>query len=284
MFVGSDYSQQEPRILAEISQDPVLIDNYNSGRDIYATLASMAYKLPYEQCTKDTPDGKVRRDHGKTLLLALSYGMQAQSLSNSLGISLQEGQALFETFRANLHVAFEYGDSVKRFCKLNGYIKTLWGRKRRFPDYQLPEFSVEGEISSKAKQEIIHRIRRARYNQRWDLIQQIQQDHGMKIIIHDNTRAIRDCETQILNSKVQGSAAEMTKLALIMCNYDKELLSIDARPVLAIHDELILEAPIEYAERAKVRLEEIMIEAARQRVKSVSFKAEGEVMTFWHKD
>lgn len=80
------------------------------------------------------------------------------------------------------------------------------------------------------------------------------------------------------------SAAEMTKLALIMCNYDEELVAMDARPVLAIHDELILEAPIEHAERAKTRLEEIMIEAARQRVKSVSFKAEGEVMTFWHKD
>ena len=80
------------------------------------------------------------------------------------------------------------------------------------------------------------------------------------------------------------SAADMTKVALNMANNDEELKAMGAFPVMAIHDEIIIEAPKEFAEQAKERLEYLMIEAARQKVKLVPFKAEGEVMERWIKD
>lgn len=76
----------------------------------------------------------------------------------------------------------------------------------------------------------------------------------------------------------------MTKVALNMANNDEELKAMGAFPVMAIHDEIIIEAPKEFAVQAKERLEYLMIEAARQKVKLVPFKAEGEVMERWIKD
>lgn len=282
VFVGADYSAQEPRILTEISQDPVLLDNYRKGKDIYSTLASMAYKLPYEQCTKDTKDGKVRRNHGKVLQLALSYGMQANALGIQLGVQKEEADILYSAFRDNLSVAFDYGEKVKRFCKTNGYVKTLWGRKRRFPDYTLPSFEIVGDISKEKKHALVQRLNKTNRQNRDSVISEIESNNGVSVV--DNTFKIRSCETQILNSVVQGSAADMTKVALIKINNDSELISMDARPVLAIHDEIILECPKEYSEQAMKRLEHLMIEAARERVTTVPFKAEGEVMDRWHKD
>lgn len=76
----------------------------------------------------------------------------------------------------------------------------------------------------------------------------------------------------------------MTKVALILIDRDEFLNSIDAKPVLAIHDEIILEAPKEHAEAVTKRLEELMVEAAYQKISKVPFKAEGEVMERWVKD
>ena len=120
VFVGADYSSQEPRLLAEVSQDPMLIENFRSDRDIYSTLISLAMKLPYEACTKDTKEGKTRRNKGKILQLALSYGMQTKALAQQLDMNQEEAQELYTNFRDNLHTAFEYGEQVKGFCKVNG--------------------------------------------------------------------------------------------------------------------------------------------------------------------
>ena len=242
----------------------------------------MAYKLPYDACTKETKEGKVRRNHGKVLQLALSYGMQVNALAVQLDIEYDEAKVLFDTFRENLAVAFEFGEQMKAFCKKTGYVKTLWGRKRRFPDYLLPPYEVIGSISPEKKRMIIQKLSRTRRNEKQDVIASFESDYNVKI--NDNTFKIRQCDTQILNSIVQGSAADMTKVAMIMANTDPELISLDARPVLVIHDEIILECPKENAEQAKNRLEQVMIMAAGQKVKTVAFKAEGEVMERWHKD
>ena len=76
----------------------------------------------------------------------------------------------------------------------------------------------------------------------------------------------------------------MTKVALLLLAKDEYLNSIDAKPVLAIHDEIILEAPKEHAEQAMKRLEELMVQAAQKKVKTVPFEVAGEVMERWVKD
>lgn len=273
---------QEPRILAAVSKDPVMVDNYLHDKDIYSTLASMAYKLPYDQCTKDTPEGKVRRNHGKVLQLALSYGMQVRSLSQQLSISVEEAQELYDAFKRNLHVAFEYGESARRFCRANGYVKTLWGRKRRFPAYTLPPYEVLGDVSPERRQAILSRVRKARWDERYDLIQALSSEYGVTII--DNTREQRAADTQILNSIIQGSAAEMTKMAMVLIANDPQMKEWKANLVLVIHDEIIVECPKENAEKVAVRLEQLMSESAKTRIEHMPFKAESEVMERWHKD
>ena len=260
----------------------MLVKNFLDDRDMYSTIASMAYNLPYEECTKDTKEGKVRRNHGKVLQLAISYGMQAKSLSNQLNISLDEAKVLHATLKQNLNRAFSYGDEQKFFCKQTGYVKTLWGRKRRFPDYRLEPFEVLGNVPKEKKMAIVQQLKRARYFDRYELINELSYKYGVTIV--DNNKKIRDCETQILNSIIQGSAAEMTKVALLLIDNDEFLCSIDAKPILAIHDEIILEAPKEHAEAVTKRLEELMVAAAQQRVTTVPFKAEGGIMERWFKD
>ena len=265
-----------------MSRDPILMDNFMQDKDIYSTLASTAYKLPYEQCTKNTPEGKVRRNHGKVLLLALSYGMRAKSLAQSLGISVQEATAIYDGFVDELHVAFEYGDKVRRFCRANGYAKTIFGRKRRFPAYTLPEYEVRGEVPIDTKREIIRKIKRAYWTDRYNVIADLETRYSCSII--DNTKEINKGETEILNSVIQGSAALMTKLALIKVHTDKRLIELGAFPVLAIHDEIIMEVPKENADKAVKIMEECMLSAAKEMVEDVPFKAEGEILERWYKD
>lgn len=202
VFVGADYHSQEPAILADVSGDQVLVKSFRDKRDMYSTLASMAYDLPYEECTKDTKEGKVRRNHGKVLLLAISYGMQYKSLSSQLNISADEAKKLLKTLKENLHTAFEYGDTQKQFCKRTGYVKTLWGRKRRFPDYTLAPYEVVGNIAKDKAIQIQKQIQRANYYDRNDVINQLSAQYGVSVV--DNTYNIRRCETQILNSIIQG--------------------------------------------------------------------------------
>lgn len=202
VFVGSDYNSQEPRLLADVSGDQILIQSFLDNRDMYSTLASMAYNLPYEECTKDTKEGKVRRNHGKVLLLAISYGMQYKSLSSQLNISADEAKKLLQTMKANLYKAFEYGDTQKQFCKRTGYVKTLWGRKRRFPDYTLAPYEVVGNIAKDKAIQIQNQIQRTNYYDRNDVINQLSAQYGVSVV--DNTYNIRRCETQILNSIIQG--------------------------------------------------------------------------------
>lgn len=282
VFVGADFNAQEPKILAHVSQEPVLLNNFALGLDVYSTLASSAYKLPYDQCTKHTKEGALKRNHGKVLLLALSYGMQVKSLSQQLKISYDEAKLLFDDFREEMHVAFEYGEKVRRECKSRGYVKTLWGRKRRFPDYRLPEYVVNGTMSSEVKKSIIQRIKRAHWRERYDVIKELEFRHSCTIV--DNGKKIRECETEILNSVIQGSAVDMIKVAMVKAFHDEEFNRLRAKLVLQVHDELIVECPKENAQEVKELLSRIMVAAAASKIKDVPFTAEGDIMERWVKD
>ena len=282
IFISADFSSQEPRILTEVSQDPILLDNFIHNRDIYSTLISIAIKEPYEKCTKDTPEGKKRRNQGKKLQLALSYGMQYRSLAVELKIMEEEAKALYATFKENLSGVFEYEDRLKAFCRRNGYVKTLWGRKRRFPEYMLQDYEIVGDMPQAKKNVLISRIRKAWFKNRPDVIQEIQDKYG--VVVVDNYRKIHDAETQIMNAVIQGSASDMTKVALLFVHYDEVLRSYGSHVVLVIHDEIIIECPKEHQEVCAKRLEELMVKAAQTKVKSIPFASESEVMDRWYKD
>ena len=91
VMMSSDYSQQEPKLTAFVSQEPKMIQTFQEGRDIYATIASIAFNVPYEECLEFhpvtheyQPEGKARRSTAKVLVLGVNYGMSVQSIGQDL--------------------------------------------------------------------------------------------------------------------------------------------------------------------------------------------------------
>ncbi|WP_353856812.1 DNA polymerase [Bacillus sp. Bos-x628] len=140
LILGLDFKAQEPRMLAHYTQEPILVDNYTKGRDLYATLASEFYGKSYEECYK-TPDGEDTKERKtfKVVVLAIMYGMGGKSLGNSLGIKEKEAQAIIDKF----YVQFP---KVAQFVKKNtveacrqGFVEMKLGdvvRKRRLPFFR----------------------------------------------------------------------------------------------------------------------------------------------------
>lgn len=140
LILGLDFSAQEPRMLTHYTQEPILIDNYQKGRDLYATLASEFYNKPYEECYKnaDGSDTKERKEF-KVVVLAIMYGMGAGSLGGALGISSQQAQAMIDKFYNKFpKVAQFVKQNTLEACK-QGYVEMKLGdlvRKRRLPFFR----------------------------------------------------------------------------------------------------------------------------------------------------
>lgn len=140
LILGLDFSAQEPRMLAHYTQEPILIENYQAGRDLYATLGSEFYNLPYEQCYKN-PDGsdtKIRKEF-KVVVLAIMYGMGGGSLGSSLGISTKQANAMIDQFYEKFpKVAQFVASNTVEACR-KGYVEMKIGnvvRKRRLPFFR----------------------------------------------------------------------------------------------------------------------------------------------------
>jgi DNA polymerase-1 len=140
LILGLDFSAQEPRMLASYTQEPILIENYRKGRDLYATLASEFYNRPYEECYKN-PDGsdtKARKEF-KVVVLAIMYQMGAKSLGSSLGISRKQAQKMIDTFYEKFTKVAEFVRSNTAEACRQGYVEMKLGdlsRKRRFPFFR----------------------------------------------------------------------------------------------------------------------------------------------------
>ena len=182
-LVVADYSQIEPRIIASLSKDPVLVNNYLTGGDIYTTIG-------------DTMG--VDRKAGKVLVLAISYGVGPDKIAQSIGCSLTDAKKLLKDFEARFPSINTYKDSIIRLAKQKSpapYVETLFGRRRYIP-----------ELRSTDRAEL--------------------------------SRA----ERQAFNTVIQGTAADIMKLALARahsCFTDEP----DINLILTVHDELVTECP-----------------------------------------
>lgn len=140
LILGLDFSAQEPRMLAHYTQEPILLENYRKGRDLYATLASEFYGKPYEACYKkpDGSDTKERKEF-KVVVLAIMYQMGANSLGASLGISRKEAQKMIDTFYEKFSYVAQFVRSNTNEACRQGYVEMKLGdlsRKRRFPFFR----------------------------------------------------------------------------------------------------------------------------------------------------
>ncbi|GAK00885.1 DNA polymerase I [Geomicrobium sp. JCM 19055] len=156
LILGLDFSAQEPRMLAHYTQEPVLLENYANGRDLYATLASEFYNKPYEDCYKN-PDGSdtKERKEFKVIVLAIMYQMGSGSLAGSLNISNKEAKKLIDNFYKQFpQVAKFVKNNTAEACR-QGYVEMKinnYTRKRRLPFFRgkNPNFTYD-TFSTNAK-------------------------------------------------------------------------------------------------------------------------------------
>lgn len=135
LILGADFSAQEPRLLAHFTQDKVLLDIYEQGKDLYSTYASLHYKRPYEEVYKN-PDGSDTKERKafKVVILAIMYGMTEKSLADTLGINELEAKTLIDSFYKGSPRVAKWIEHNKETARKLGYVETLFGRKRRLPD------------------------------------------------------------------------------------------------------------------------------------------------------
>lgn len=296
-MMSSDYSAQEPRLTAFLANDEKMIDAFIHDRDVYANIASVAFNVPYEQCLEfhpDTheyqPDGKARRSEAKFILLGICYGRSVPSIADQLygkrddmsdEEKIKKAQFVYDAVLKSfpgLHNLMVYSE---KFAKKFGYVETILGRRRHLPDMQLPEFEfkpmsgyVNPDIdpldvaSLQNKDEIPARIvdqlskEFSNYKYYGQIAKRTKELYDQKIKVINNRPKINDAKRQTVNSRIQGSASDLTKMALLKLSNDPEWQAIGGRELIPIHDEILAEVPEIMADKGAEILSRCMIEAA----------------------
>lgn len=309
VIVGGDFSQQEPRCLAHMSDDPHMLQAYLEGKDLYATIASKIYKMPYDECKEFradgtvNPDGKARRTSVKPVLLGLMYGRGVPSIAEQMKISTQEAQKIIDDFYAEFPKVKEFVDFAQTFARDYGFVETAWGRKRRLPDMQLPPIEIKPCIKSYSDNfdpfafdatesipqddyvpdEVYRKyytlLNRARGRQQQQKVKELAEQEGYTI--KDNRGFIEDAKRQCVNSIIQGSAADMTKLTMIKIFNDEELNKLGYKLIIPVHDEVLGICPRENAKAVRDRLEYIMVHIVDGKFK-IPMKCDIEVTERWY--
>lgn len=135
VWISADYSQIEPRILAYRCDDFIMLNAYNTGKDLYSLMASQVYNVPYEMCLESAgSEAKMRRGSMKAVLLGIMYGRQAASIGQQLGMNRQQAQQFIDNFFMQYPQIKNYMDETIRMGTLLGYVTTIYDRRRRLPD------------------------------------------------------------------------------------------------------------------------------------------------------
>lgn len=297
VLISSDYSAQEPRITAFISGDPKMQQAFRDGRDVYATVASFAFGVPYEQCLEfhpETheyqPEGKQRRNEAKFILLGISYGRSVPSIADQL-----YGKRTDMTDEEKVSKAQEVYDKVlnsfphlrnamigaENQARTKGYVETILGRRRHLPNMQLPKYEFtampgyvnpdidpldlstldnKDSIPPRIVKQLTKEFESLKY---WgQVVKRTKELSEQKIRVINNTKKITEESRKTLNSIIQGSAADQTKMAMIALYHNEDWKRIGGRLLIPVHDELIAEVPEEYKDEGGKILSETMVDAA----------------------
>lgn len=289
VLMSSDYSQQEPKCLAALCRkdgDSQMYDTFMHGKDLYSEIASKAFNKPYEQCLEFNPDGttnkegKERRTQAKSILLGVLYGRGTASIGEQLHCTTKKAQSIKDSVFRGFPAIKKFEQESLDFAYDYGYVTTVCGRKRRLPDLQLDEYEFkwqngskiddvldfDGEIDDEVPIDIqdkyIRKLRQARFGQKRKIFEEANKKDGVWII--DNGAKIADATRQCVNSRIQGSAADLTKLAMIDLYNNKELKRLGFRLLIPVHDEVIAECPEENVKECTRLLKEVMSKAAEK--------------------
>lgn len=305
VFVGADFSQQEPRLLSAYSNDDTMIDAYKQNKDLYATIAAGVYKNDYwdnmehRQDGSPNPEGKKRRSNCKSLLLGIMYGRGAPSIAEQIHSTVEEAQQIINNFYKQFPKVKEWTEKTEKDAKVTGYVEDLWGRRRRLPDILLPKYTVRSTKTSTEFNPILYtlgkvndssaalvesykkKLSKVKSRNDYQKIQQEAERDGIYIV--DNGAFISQAERQCVNARIQGGAASMTKVCMRKVFDDEELNRLGAKLVLQIHDEVIVECPKQNAEAVMSRLTYVMKTSVADKVQ-VPFKCDGYIVNCWYED
>lgn len=271
IFVGGDISQQEPKITAHISQDPNMLEVFREGKDIYASIAQSIFHNKYEDNLefvgpekKPYKAGKDRRKVGKTIILATMYGMSAGTVARKLKLKdKDEAQAMIDAYYSQFPDVKAAIETSIKDCKNNGFIEDICGRRRRLPSIQLSLYETQFTGTPSQEDIIAERNLRIYLEDKGRLTKEELEDlrtrvKANKIVIISNDEFIQRAERQTFNARIQGGAASLTKMMMIMVARDSHIKKLGGRIIFQIHDELILDCPEENAEAIKKRLQRLM--------------------------
>ncbi|WP_374687779.1 DNA polymerase I, partial [Promineifilum sp.] len=149
-FLSADYSQVELRIMAHISRDPYLLDAFEKGLDIHRATAAAIYNIPVESVTS------VQRRLAKTINFGLIYGMGAFRLSRETELTLGEAEQYVKRYFAQFPGIERYLDETKRKARTDGYVESLFGRRRYFPIFKSPMSNANRQLVQRAEREAIN--------------------------------------------------------------------------------------------------------------------------------
>ena len=213
VLVDADYSQIELRLLAHIANDETMIAAFRSGEDIHAVTASQVFGVPLAEVTP------LQRSHAKAVNFGIVYGISAFSLAQDIGVFQSEAKAYMDSYFAKYHGVRAYMTRVVEQAKADGYVTTLFGRRRDLPELKSSNFNLRS--------------------------------FGERVA---------------LNMPIQGTAADIIKAAMVRVDARMRAEKLQARLLLQVHDELIVECPAEEAETVRGILTEEMEHVVDYRV------------------
>ncbi len=296
------------RILAHATKDKKMIQSYKDGKDLYATIASIAFHKSYEECLefyldengnkteKTNVEGKERRARAKAITLGVCYGKGIPAIAEDLKISIDEAQNVYDSVMKAFPVLQKYMEDSQEMARELGYVDTLWGRKRRLPNMQLPLYEFDfsnyhvknidvldfNNCDNLEVEELEDYYWNKLINCKWYKQKEKIKEEARKegIIIKENSNKIAEATRQCVNSRIQGSAGDLIKKAMILIGNDKRLKELNCKILLQIHDELLSTCPIENVKECSERLCYLMNYAAKDLV--VPFKSDSEVTLKWY--
>lgn len=213
ILLDADYSQIELRLMAHFSDCKELIDAFKKGADIHRETAAKVYGVDPALVTNDM------RRRAKAVNFGIIYGESAFGLSQSLGIGQAEAAEFIRKYFESYPEVKEYQNRTVEFAKENGYVSTLFGRKRSFPELKSSNYTLR-----------------------------------------------KFGERAAMNMPLQGTSADIIKLAMISVYEELKKRGMRSELILQVHDELVLDAPLEEVEEGKALLKSCMERAVELKV------------------
>ena len=205
LFFSADYSQIELRVMAHLSKDPQMIEVFREGKDLHAATAANIYKKPIEEVTRD------ERTKSKRANFGIIYGITVFGLAERLDIPREEAKMLIDGYFQTFPQVHDYMEKSKEIARQQGYVTTLFGRRRYLPDINSHNATVRGFA-----------------------------------------------ERNAINAPIQGTAADIIKVAMIRIFNRFKAEGIRSKMILQVHDELNFSVyPEEKESVEKIVLEEM---------------------------